>query len=219
MLGFVGSYWPLLLLFFSLLLLFLPAKLQVRLYREPNRVSLKTRFTLWFVPFELNLVNPLTRFFWNLSQNRPWEKPPPADLPGRKIKWQRFFSRMVLASGLTRRIWGSSQHIYQKISSHIKVSELRMHTEIGLWDAAQTAVGVGIFWSLLGFFYTRLASLFTVDYTKNSLNVVPNYSREGLLVIDYSCIFEFRLGHIIIIIYQILREAGEIYTIVRRISK
>jgi hypothetical protein len=215
----VSRNWGFLLLFAGIGIIFLPMKMYLRIYRGSNRIIFNSCLTVWFIPLEINMINPVTKTIWNLSRNSPWKKSPPSDLQASKVNWGRLFKRTAMLRNLFLMILSRVNLILRRISGRIKLRELNLYTEIGLFDAAQTAVTTGIIWSILGYLYGRVASIFNTSRLQKSIAVIPNYQKEGLFLIDYSCIFEFRLGHIIIIMYQVLRNAVEIYTIVRRITR
>jgi len=219
MIELVSHNWGFLLLFAGIGIIFLPMKMYLRIYREPNRIILNSCLTFWCIPIEFNLINPVTKFVWYLSRNSPWKKSSPPDLQASKVNWGRLFKRTVLLKNLFFKLWDRVYSLFRRISGRIMLRELNLYTEIGLYDAAQTAVSTGIIWTMLGYFYGYLATNFNTSKIQKNIVVRPNYQKEGILLIDYSCIFEFRLGHIIIIMYQVLRNAVEIYTIVRRITK
>lgn len=213
------DYWFYFVLLGFACIFFIPVKLKLHLFREPNRVLLSIRITLWFIPININFVNPVTPTFWRLSRNKPWREKPPADIQAHQVKWKRIFYRLDKLKKISQQIWAGTMRLLRKIGSRIKITELNLYTEIGLADAAQTALSIGVVWSFFALLYGRLAGLFNMNEAKNNIRVVPNYQSENLVIIDYSCIFAFRLGHIIIIIYQTLRGVGEIFTLVRRISR
>lgn len=197
----------------------LPVKLSLRFSRVPNKVTLYMRITLWFIPISLKFVNPLTKTIYNLSQNRFWKKKAPQDISAREVPWTRFFVRIINIQQVFGNVIRESNHFFKRVARPIRITKLNLYTEIGVGDAALTAMAVGMYWSVLGMVYTVVSHFFNIQDTKNDFKVIPNYQITNLLRIDYSCIFEFRLGHIIIVFYQILRSAAKIRTLIRRISK
>jgi len=197
---------------------FLPARLCLFFCRYPDRLIVNSRFVFWFVPLELNLVNPVTKVFWALSRNRPWEGKAPADLPARRIRWQWVLRRIRKAGRIAARAWRGANRAFVKTGKRIALKELNIYTEIGLADPAHTALSAGLVWALWGMAYSRLPAFFDMGSTQSIIKVVPNFSGDNLLVVNCSCIFEFRMGHIIIVIYQLIRQGPEILTLLRRIS-
>lgn len=215
----ISRYWAVLLVISAIGIFFIPMKMCLHLYRGHNRIIIDSRLTFWIIPIKFSLYNPVTKTIWHLSRNKPWRKKSPAELRAFEVNWRRMFSRVRLLNTVSSRIWEKANSFFQRISKRIRVTQLNMYTEIGLADALQTAVSVGMFWSFLGILYGRMAELFNLSSLEKKIAVVPNYQAGGVLIADYTCIFEFRLGHIIIIMVQVLRNAAKIYTIVRRISK
>ena len=196
----------------------LPVKLNLQFLRETNAIKIQVVIWLLFIPIRINMVNPVTSFFWDLSVRKPWRKRPPQDIAAHDIHWLSFIKRTLRVTKVCQRIWNRANSYFAKIKQQISITRLTVFAEIGWRDAACTALTVGFFWSLLGCIYAHLTSQFNMLNTKNNFVVVPAFQNERLCNIDGSCIFEFRLGHIIIIIYQLLRNAKDIYNIIRRAS-
>lgn len=210
-----------LLIFLALLIVLslFPLKLHVRLYREPNHLEVSGRLYLWLLPVGISLVNPMTSMVYKMSTNQFWLQTAPRDLRAQDVAWRRLIARMNLFHQVLLPIYRMVNSFFHRICRPIKIKKLFLYTEIGLEDAAQTAIAVGLIWGWKGFIYSRLAHLFNTQGAENCLNVVPNYQQPGYVRIDYSCIFEFRLGHIIIMIYHVLRSIGEIRELLRRVSQ
>ena len=213
------NYWPYLTFFILAGIAFLPARLFISFYREPNKIAVKSYLTLWFIPFRFNMVNPVTKAFWNLSANRPWRMKPPQEIKAGEINWIRFSNRISLFKKVSSQIWKGANRFFKKVGKPVRIRELNLYTEIASEDAAQTALLAGAFWALHGFLYTLLANKFNIQHSRNNWAVIPKFQCTNFLLVDYSCIFQFRLGHIIIVIYQILRSSAEIYSLIRRASK
>lgn len=215
----ISRHWVTLLIIFGIGILFTPMRMCLHICRGQSEIVVNSRLNFWIIPININMVNPVTKTVWNLSRNSPWKKKSPREVRAVEVNWKRLFSRIRLLNTISLRIWNRANQLFRRINGRIRVIELNMYTEIGLVDAAQTALSVGAFWSLLGILYGRMVAIFNMSKTQKKISVVPNYRGSGVLMIDYTCIFEFRLGHIIIIMIQVLRNAAEIYTMVRRISR
>lgn len=70
-------------------------------------------------------------------------------------------------------------------------------TEIGLNDAAYTGIMVGILWGVKSFLYKNFRSKIGFMSERPAIEVVPDYFNNKL-ALDLSCIFDIRIGHIII---------------------
>lgn len=197
----------------------LPLKFSIRLYREPNIILVKARVVIWIIPLEIRLSNPLTGLIFRLSHNRFWEKKAPHDIAAGEVPWKRLLVRTKNLRKLVLPVWRAANSFFLKIARPIKVKELYMHTEVGLSDAAQTALAVGGLWWMKSIVISRLSYLFSLgSASRNMVSIVPNFQMANFLRLDYYCIFEFRLGHIIIIIYQLMRSARELRSLLRRVS-
>jgi len=200
------------------LLSLLPVKLNLRFFRKTNELKIQAIIWIWVIPLRINIVNPLTSFFWNLSVKKPWQKKPPQDLPVRDIPWRSFIKRSLSVTKVGKKTWERTNRFFIRIKQPVSIENLKVYVEIGWRDAACTAITVGVAWSLLGCMYSLLTTQFKMLSVKNDFSVIPNFQNDRLCNIDASCIIGFRLGHIIIVIYQILRSAQDIYNIIRRAS-
>lgn len=79
----------------------------------------------------------------------------------------------------------------------IRCRQFYWRTEIGLSDAAYTGIMVGLLWGIKSFLYKNFRSKIRVMEGKPAILVVPDYFHQKL-TLDFSCIFDIRIGHIII---------------------
>jgi len=199
-------------------LIFLPLRLFIHLQRDPENFALNLRIYLWFLPIEIKLKNPLTSTLSKLSSEKMFASKKVKDLRARDVAWKRVFRRLKLFRTYLLPVFLAINRFFHKSFRPIKLKKLSLYTEIGLEDATVTALAVGIIWSIKGVLYTRLAELFNTQNTENRIVVWPNYKETSYLRVDYSCIFEFRLGHIMIMIYYLFRSMAEIRKLIRRVS-
>lgn len=205
-------------LVFFVVICLLPIKFYLHIYREPNEVRIEMKLTLWIIPLKLKLINPFTKMFWNMSRNKAWQKEAPQELSSRSIHWRRFIARLLLIRKVFKPIYKGINAVIRKFSSYIKIKEFQFYTEFSSSDAAETAVAVGLVWWGLSMLYGRIRSIFDTEVANNNINVVPNFQKEKYLLIDSRCIFELRVGHIIIVVYEMLKSIRQIYSFLRRVS-
>lgn len=90
-------------------------------------------------------------------------------------------------------------HRYKKIMdymlSKIKIDFLKWKTEIGLEDAALTAVSVGAAWSLKYNILSIISQKSAIQ--KVNIDVIPNYSNI-IFQVDLNCIIRIKIVNIII---------------------
>ena len=196
----------------------LPIKLIFHFYREPNLILIEVNIHILFIPVHIKLVNPITSFFWNISLNPPWKKKSPEDLRAANLPWARFFARLWRLQKIFWGVYLGTFKYIKKFIRPIKIKRLHMYTEIGLEDPAETAVLVGMIWCMLGHIYSQMAKFFDLRTTQKEFAVIPIFKGNNLLVVDYSCIFELRMGHIIIVIYQLLKYIQQIRNLFRGVS-
>jgi hypothetical protein len=205
-------------LFFIVLICLIPIKIKLGFYRSANNLHLILLLPVWKTPFTIKIDNVLTHTFWSLSQNRFWQKQAPEDLRAKDIAWQKVFYRIFYLRQIICVVWQETMGTLHKITSPIKIKKIDLQTEVALQNAAQTAWAVGVIWWTWGIFYSLLGRYFKITKTTNNIAVIPNYQTQNLFVIDFSCILEFTLGHIIIISYYLCINAGKIRRLLRRVS-
>lgn len=197
-------------------------KIYLHFYRKPNAVQLELLLKIWFIPLRLNFSNkhhPLTKLFWVLSKNRFWQQKPPADLRATDVAWPRVFARLFLLQQISFTVFRETINTLHKIARPIKIKKISLYTEASLSNTAQTALAVGSFWWIWGVIYSQLGRYFNLTETENKIAIIPNYQQQNLLLIDFSCILEFPLGHIMIIMYYLLINFRKIRNLLRRISQ
>ncbi len=79
----------------------------------------------------------------------------------------------------------------------IRCYRLKWITHIGLEDPADTGMVIGLIWSIKGFMYRVFRSNVGRMEQKPELSVIPNFG-SSCLKLDFHCIFDMRIGHIII---------------------
>ncbi len=89
----------------------------------------------------------------------------------------------------------------QYIHSHIIINEIAWYTEVGLEDAAITAISTGFFWMIK----SNLLVLLNKNFNAKEIhvNVIPYYGGYKFHT-SLNCIITLKLGHIIIAGYKII---------------
>lgn len=205
------------ILFFILIIL--PIKFGLNIKRKPNQIIIIVTIVFWVIPIRFNIKNPLTKAFFKLSRDRFWKKKTPEDIAMKDISWDRISYRMQMFRVIGGKIFKRSNKLFCKWSKPMKIKELKVHTELALNDPAETALAVGAGWSVLGIVYSALTYYFDLTKTEEDISIIPSFDKINYLDIDFSCIFEFTLGHIIIIIYQLLFCIKDIWKLIRRVSQ
>ena len=86
----------------------------------------------------------------------------------------------------------------------IELKEMKLRIDIGTEDAVLTSFMVPILGMLISVFIKNNAT----DYEKQNFIIQPIYCNKNLLNILFSGIFEFKMIHIINIIYILIRKEG-----------
>lgn len=79
----------------------------------------------------------------------------------------------------------------------IRCHQLKWTTHIGLEDPADTGLAIGLIWSVKGFFYRVFRSNVGKMENNPELLVIPCFN-TNCIRLDFHCIFDMRIGHIII---------------------
>jgi hypothetical protein len=86
----------------------------------------------------------------------------------------------------------------------IRCHRLRLTTTIGLGDPAYTGIASGTIWGLKGFIYRIFRSNIGSMLKPPEFSVVPCFN-DTCFKLDFNCIFDLRIGHIIIAGLQIIK--------------
>jgi len=198
----------------------LPLKIHLRFYRKANELKLTVILKIWKIPFTFQLNNFVTKFFWNLSENKFWQKKPPSELKATKIAWNRFFLRTNYLHQILHATIQGTRKTLQKIAKPIIIRKIRLRSEVALENVAQTALAVGALWWFWGYFYSQITRYFKIPgNAPPKLSINPNYQKQNHFIVDFSCILEFPLGHIIIISYYLLANVKRIRRLFRRVKQ
>lgn len=79
----------------------------------------------------------------------------------------------------------------------IRCHHLSWSTQIGFDDPANTGIAAGLLWGAKGFFYRVFKSSIGDMTTAPRFNVTPSFTGP-CLKLDFHCIFDMRIGHIIL---------------------
>jgi hypothetical protein len=211
--------WIILLFFFFLGLYLLPVKLYFRMFRLENKIRVNMRVKIAGISFGFTESNPLTKTVWKLAEKSSRRQKPPEDLAARKIPWKRVLRKLHRLRRIIRPALALAWQTFLKISRPVQIRDLQLITELGWRDAAHTALAAGVLWSAMGMLYNGLQSAFSIKQGPNRIAVIPHFDRGDFLSLDYSCIFAFRLGHIIIIIYHVWQRSAKIRSLLRRVNR
>jgi len=84
----------------------------------------------------------------------------------------------------------------------VKLSRFHWQTEIGTGEPSQTGILVGTAWGLKGFLLSLICRLFTPG-VRPVINIAPSYEKVCFNTF-LDCIFEVRIGHIILTGFKML---------------
>jgi len=84
------------------------------------------------------------------------------------------------------------------LSKHINVLDMNINIAFGSENAALTGFLAGQAWSIVYFGLSMLSFYFNFDNSNIKVNVTPVFINYEPIQIDINCIFQLRIGHIII---------------------
>lgn len=181
---------PIALFIIALILLicafFIPVKFRFHYFRESYVRRVELLVKIWFIPVSYR-KKEMTSF--RIS-------------PGYIMKRQPF---SALFSARRK-----AKAVLRIITRPIKIKKLCLYTELSLADAAQTAIAVGFAWWLVGIIQSRLQCFVNLLDTESEVKIIPNYRQLNYFLLDFSCILEFPLGHIMIILFYSLLHSRTI---------
>lgn len=166
------------LLLFLICVVFLPANVQLKYYREGSFRKFELLVKFWFIPLYYKKTQKV-----NLPSS-----------PGSLLRQQQRL-RARLSS------WQRTGGILRPITRTVKIKKISFYSELGLNGPAQTALAVGSTWWVLGTILSLINCKFNPSDPENKLMILPNYRRQNYLLLNLSCILELPLGHIMIILY------------------
>ncbi len=89
------------------------------------------------------------------------------------------------------------QRIFKKFLRYVRCHQFAWTTEVGLGDPADTGLAAGMLWGLKGYFFSAFRSRVGAMLHSPRLAVKPCFECTCFRL-DFHCIFDVRIGHIII---------------------
>jgi hypothetical protein len=93
---------------------------------------------------------------------------------------------------------GKIKSIQRKLFKSTIIQDLKLHTEMGLKDAATTSVLYGIIWGAKYFIFASILQNSSAKFSCPNFMVTANYTKE-IFRVEFNCIFTIRTGHIMLI--------------------
>jgi hypothetical protein len=164
----------------------IPIRIRLHYFRESSVKKTEFQVKIWFIPvyFQKNDQTTIP-----ISPGNILKRPP----------FSAFFPSRRKANAILR-----------IMNRPIKIKKLYLYTELSMADAAQTAIAVGFAWWIVGIFHSWLHCFFNLLGTEKEVKVIPNYQQLNYFLLDFSCILEFPLGHIMIILFYNLLHSRTI---------
>lgn len=101
---------------------------------------------------------------------------------------------------------------------HINCSRFTWKTRVGLGDAAVTGISGGMLWSIKGIIYSYLQKTLYSRTCTADINVTPVFNEETIST-ELDCIFNLRMGYIIIACIRLLILAVMIFLVLKGVKQ
>ncbi len=187
-------------------LFLLPLRFNLTYHRlnEDDEIAIRLGFAYGFgqLKIEVSLLNWRLQKFWPalemFSQVVGDESPPEKEVVKNIVPgWDQLYRAYRLMT-----FFGLSVQDYFQLSGwflrRIKCRALKWRTVIGLENPAATGIAVGMIWGLKSTLYAKLQRQVQLEPVQSlDIKVFPDFQHQRLQL-DFNCIFDFRLGHIII---------------------
>jgi len=97
----------------------------------------------------------------------------------------------------SKRIVRAVRGPFRYFRKRIRVRRLDIHSEIGGFDAMQSALLAGVFWSVAGTALAQLSRLIRLDPSVPKVKIVPVFAGPAYRL-EINCILRYRLGNAIV---------------------
>lgn len=193
-----------------LIALFLKAKVDFRYRRSDGKdtidMHLYALHGLWNFQFQV----PAVQMGWEKGPELEIEQEVHSNLSEGRQQKNRARLRFW-RGGFFYYLWPQTFNLLQRLSRvkkqfyrGIRLTALEFDAEVGTVNPAYTAMLAGAFWSVIGDVVARLYRQVQVEVQNPRIAVVPMFQKPGFSC-DFHCIFQLRIGHIIVAGLNLLR--------------
>lgn len=198
---------PLLLLSTIIIFIFLPVQLALTYSKTGKKEKIKIQLKILFFKFVTIKPKPLIKIISLMARkdlnygeiNEAWEED---NFPQKNILL--IIQRLKTWLPKINKIIVEGNRLTGNVLKPIQCENFALNTEIGCQDAFVTALAAGSIWGGYSYLLAKVSKLMFIKPGALSLKVKPNYTKQTLSF-DYRCIIRFPLGHIIIILYELVR--------------
>jgi hypothetical protein len=169
-------------------------------------ISMKALHGLW----KFNITLPAFQLNWDegpeLEIEQKTESGTGSVINGkhrlRFLFWRKEFFQLLWPQipGILQKLEKIKYNFYRGIHCTF----INWHLEIGFPDPVKTALVTGSLWAIIGYFLARLHRQITMDTDHPHIQIIPQFQKPGFAC-EIHCIFNLRMGHIIIAGLKLLR--------------
>jgi hypothetical protein len=102
----------------------------------------------------------------------------------------------------------------QQMLTHVKCTEFRWDTRLGIGDAAETALATGMLWAVKSTLFGYIFQYVHLE-TKPKLSIQPQYNRPEFST-EFSCHASIRIGFLVysmlVLVWRIMKSKGGLRT-------
>ncbi|MCM3569610.1 DUF2953 domain-containing protein [Neobacillus mesonae] len=185
-----------------ILIIFTKLTIIVNYYHHNDDDDLKIEFRVWFGLIKYKINVPLIKIDDNspsvIVKHQSQMGEASNDTPDHKVEQitkNKVMEKMEKARDLLKKVVRMNV-IVRKFFRKIRIKKFEWQTNIGLGDAAHTAIAAGALWTLKGSI-TGLISRYLNLMVMPQLTITPHF-QAAVIQTSLSCIFQFRIGHAIL---------------------
>lgn len=130
------------------------------------------------------------------SSQKSKKEPGPQDKKKRKVREYPSLQRLL-------NIGGTFLQINKRLLRHVRLSRLFWNTRVGFEDAALTGMAGGILWGIKGLLLSFLERNLDTNKFRAQIKVTPVFCEQEIAT-EVDCIFDLRVGYIIIAGFRLI---------------
>lgn len=191
----------------GVILFFLPVEICVNYYRLNKEDKIDIQIKYLFIKIRNMKTKPLTKILSLLARRKYDLEEVQEAMHSVKIpdkNWLLILKRLRVWIPKSIQVLAHAIKLTTKIFKPVKCKKLKLHSEIGFFDASLTAIATGSMWAINSYILSQLSRWMVINPETINVKVLPDYTKDKLLL-DYQCIIVFPLGHIIIVLLQTAR--------------
>jgi len=217
----MARIYIILFLVICIFIVLIPVQIQIYYRRENDKDKIRMQVKILFFTFSRVWSSPLVKIISLLARRKYNQRNIKESIKADKLpekNWGLIFRRLNI---WLPRIVQISSHLIKlasKMLKPIKCKKMKIYSEVGLFDSAQTGIAVGSMWAIYSVMLSQLSKWLTLKPETPQIEIVPDFNASKLFL-EYDCIIVFPLGHIIIVLMQTVRFVRVSYHLIKGIRR